>query len=174
LAKKRKFAVYKTLASALSRAGVNYSGATATVLLQAFVENRGILTAMQVEEAGLLVDTEDKNKKINFKAWRDPLLKGGWLVYDHNLCRSMGPGYGSYHQPGKKLVPYLNKELNKAKLVATKDEVDSMRADYSELRIRVEALETAVDSIIEIVDPPTSPEKRIFYTANPERLVRVM
>lgn len=157
----RKYGVYNALEIAFRKAGFEKSGALTTLLLETFLENKGILTANAVKKAELCTDE-------GFKVWREPLIKAGWLAYDHELAKALKKG--SLHQAGKQLVPYINKEIMKFQHVATKSDIDSIRADYSHLEGRLQALETAFDSLIERVDPPSSPEKRRYYTANPAKL----
>ena len=157
----RKFATYNALEVTLRRAGFEKTGGLTTLLLETFIENGGILTADAVKKADLCGEE-------SFKAWREPLIKAGWLHYDHILAKSMQKG--SLHQPGKLLIPYINKEISKTRQIATRDDVDEMKVNFATLESRIQALETAFDSLIERVDPPTSPEKRRYYTANPGKL----
>lgn len=157
----RKYVTYNALEVTLRRAGFEKPGALTTLLLETFLENKGILTANAVKKAELCEDE-------GFKAWREPLIKAGWLEYDHELAKVSKKG--SLHQAGKQLIPYVNKEIMKSQHIATKSDVESIRADYSHLEGRLQALESAFDSLIERVDPPSSPEKRRYYTANPGKL----
>lgn len=157
----RKYGVYNALEIAFRKAGFEKSGSLTTLLLETFLENNGILTANAVKNAELC-------ENEGFKAWREPLIKDGWLEYNHELAKVLKKG--SLHQAGKQLISYLNKEIHKTKQIATKQDVDAIMENYANLESRIQTLETAFDSLIERVDPPTSPEKRRYYTANPNKL----
>ena len=158
----RKFAIYNTLQAALRRAGFEKTGALTTLLLETFIENAGLLTANAVKKADLCgVD--------GFKAWREPLIKAGWLQYDHELAKALLKG--SQHQPGKLLIPYLNKEKMKSHSLVTEKQLND---SLSSIHTRVDALGGFVRLLIEKVDPPWDEEKEERYMHSPGALVDKM
>lgn len=114
--KNRKYKTYNALVLALRKAGITAHGTTATLLLEALLENEGRLLASTVYSRGLC----EENK---FKEWRKNLIDKGWLVW----CEAQADK-GKYH-PGKKLLPYINKEILARKELATRESVESLRSD---------------------------------------------
>lgn len=173
MTKSRKYAVYKTLAAAVTRSGIKQAGVTASLLLKTFIENDGILTAKTVEDLELC-DSE------GFKAWRDPLIKAGWLLYDHEYARAVKKG--SLHQPGKKLISYLNKERMRNQEIATKKYVDgkiaaSEKQSASEMEVmrsELNGVKDLVKMIIARLDDPYTDEKFADYSTNPEKMLRLI
>jgi len=158
----RKYSVYNTMQAALRRAGFEKSGVLTTLLLETFLEYDGILTAKRVEDLGLC-------ESEGFKAWREPLIKAGWLQYDHEFAKATKKG--SLHQPGRKLVRYVNKERANTQELASKRYVDKRVEQTDE---RLTALENLVDVIIEAFDPPGNEEKRKKYSKDPDGLLRLI
>lgn len=157
----RKFAIYNTLQAALRRAGFEKTGALATVFLETFIERDGLLTANDVMAAGLCA-------KDGFKAWREPLIKAGWLAYDHEFAKLMKKG--SLHQPGKKLLSYINKERPRHDAVATEKQLRSVQSDVSAVKDEVALMTSFLRRLIDRVDPPWSEEKMQSYLQDPDSL----
>lgn len=158
----RKYGVYNALEIALRKAGFENSGSLTTLLLETFLDNDGILTARKVKLAGLCGDEE-------FKKWRETLIKDGWLVYDHQLAKSLKKG--SFHQPGKLLNQYLNKEKFKSHSLVTEKQ---LHQSIAPLQARMEAMEVFLRGVIEDGDPPYDEEKGKRYLADPKAFVRAV
>ncbi len=157
----RKFGIYNALEVALRRAGFDKTGVLTTLLLETFLENDGRLTALSVEKVGLC-------EKSKFKEWREPLMKAGWLQYDYEYAKATRKG--SVHQPGKKLVPYLNKEkLQKHSLVTE----TQLNRSLAPIESRMVALNKFIRGLIEAGDPPYTEEKENEYLPNPKALLKV-
>ena len=127
----RKFSVYNSLEKVLRRSGVGQSGATSTLLLETFLDHDGRLLASAVYARGLC------NEK-QFREWRKNLIDKGWLLWNESQNDK-----GVYF-PGKKLMPYINKEILAQKEIATRDSVEKVRAekaDRSELEETKKKLE---------------------------------
>jgi hypothetical protein len=127
----RRFFSYNALYKALGHAAVPNSGAHATLLLETFLENDGRLLASTVYARGLCNEKE-------FREWRKNLIDKGWLVWNETQQDK-----GLYF-PGKKLSPYVNKEILAQKEIATRDSVEKVKAekaDRSELEETKKKLE---------------------------------
>jgi hypothetical protein len=143
-----KFAVYQSLLLALKRAKINEAGATATLLLECFIESGGELKASAVE-------TRELCPIGKFKVWRDELIAKGWLTYSI--------GSYSHHSPGPKLLKYINKEKSTTFELATTDELRAVDKKHdktkADLEARLSKAEKAISELIELIDPPGSEEK---------------
>lgn len=172
----RKYGVYNALEIALRKSGVIAPGKVASLLLDSFLQNEGVITKYNVEKAGLC-ETE------GFKTWREPLIKAGWLQYDFAYAKAIKKG--SIHQPGKLLIPYLNKEKMKSKELATQDDI--RRVDYKiavneqQNEMKLESLRSELDGVKELVkmiisrlDDPYTEEKFVDYSNNPEKMLRLI
>jgi hypothetical protein len=140
----KMFRSYDLLRVSLKRAGIPNSGATATLLLECFLNNHGDLKASLVEARGLC-------EAGKFKIWRDELITKGWLHYSI--------GDYSRHSAGQKLVKYINKEKMLSSEIATTDEVFKVDSKVNKLEERVSLLEATVSDLIEELDPPVTEEK---------------
>jgi dGTP triphosphohydrolase len=113
------------------RSKIELSGATATLILEAFLEDRGRIIASKAVARGLCKEGE-------FWQWRKTLIEKGWLQWSESQQDK-----GQYF-PGKKLMPYVNKEILAQKEIATRESVDKVRAekaDRSELEETKKKLE---------------------------------
>lgn len=117
--KGRKFTTYNALMLAMRRAKVPMFGAHATLLLETFTELDGRLLASTVYARGLCDEKQ-------FRDWRKNLVDKGWLIWNENQNDK-----GVYF-PGKKLMPYINKELLSREQVATRSSVEKVREDLSQ------------------------------------------
>ncbi len=142
----RRFNCWNSVQLVLKRGGVQSHGSTATLLLETFVEDSGRLTASKVVARGLCKEGE-------FWSWRKSMIEKGWLNWSEQQ-----PDKGQYF-PGKKLIPYINKEKLYSKEIATKDEVAS-RAEFQDLKERMNRIEEVVQELKEAVAPPDTDEKR--------------
>jgi len=98
---------------------------TATLILEAFMANDGRLLASTVYARGLC---EDKQ----FREWRKNLIEKEWLIWSESQTDK-----GIYF-PGKKLIPYINKEKTAQKELATRESVEKVRSDL-DLKIDMKA-----------------------------------
>lgn len=169
----RRFKVYKSLTEALRRAKVESSGTVATLLLECFMEDSGRLQSSKVIARGLCEEGK-------FTAWRDEMVKNGWLTWSQHQSDK-----GQYFA-GKKLAPYLNKEKSSEEVItrkdiipkehiATKDDLDR-KADKSDLdatNIRLEMtqkqLESAQRTIQEIADAVRELQEAMIPPDNPHK-----
>jgi hypothetical protein len=115
----RRFSVYNALYKAIGTSGVSSSGSVATLLLEMFLEGSGRLVASTVYAQGLCDEKQ-------FRDWRKNLIEKGWLVWNESQTDK-----GVYF-PGKKLLPYINKEKLAQKEIATRESVEKVRSDLSE------------------------------------------
>jgi len=150
---KRAFCVYQALRKALERSDVRQAGATSTLFLEAFLEDSGRLTASKVVSRGLCNEGE-------FSVWRKQLVDKGWLVWSE-----IQNDNGQYF-PGKKLMPYINKEKIVSREIVTKDEVLSKseaatKDEVQDLKARMNRIEEVVQQLQKAVLPPDTEEKRL-------------
>lgn len=148
----RKFKNSEPLRLALLRSKIEHSGAASTLLLEAFIEDSGRLTASKVVSRGLCQEGE-------FSQWRRKMVDGGWIVWSE-----IQSDKGQYF-PGKKLIGYINKEKVSSKEIVTKDEVipkeeAATKAELQELKIRMNRIEDAVAELQKTYEPPETEEKR--------------
>jgi dGTP triphosphohydrolase len=115
----RKFRQSEPLRLALLRSGIELSGATATLILEAFLEDRGRIVASKAVARGLCKEGE-------FWQWRKTLIEKGWLQWSQTQQDK-----GQYF-PGKKLMTYVNKEILAQKEIATRESVDQVRAEKAD------------------------------------------
>lgn len=153
--KERKFVSYNALYKSLGAAGVSKSGATATLLLELFLEDGGRLQASKVVSRGIC-------EEGHFSEWRDGMVKAGWLVWSHTQADR-----GLYFA-GKRLASYLNREKLKTQEIATKqdlagkadrDEVQELRAMLNEHEERLAKIEDVSRRLQQAIEPPDTPEK---------------
>ena len=133
--KDRKFTVYNALEVALRRGKIEKAGATSTLLLETFLEDGGRLKASKVYSRELC-------EEAHFMVWRKVLIQKEWLVWSESQADK-----GQYH-PGKKLIPYINKEKSSQKEIVTKDEVPS-KADFNNLKLELTDTKNRVTTIEE-------------------------
>lgn len=151
--KDRRFKTYNAIEIALRKAKVIKPGAVATLILEAFLEDGGRLTASKAVSRGVCNEGE-------FSSWRKQLIENGWLIWSESQNDK-----GQYF-PGKKMISYLNKEKIASKELVTKDEVLSKhqaatKDELQELRARMNRIEDVVQELKEAVTPPDSEEKRL-------------
>lgn len=153
---RRKFKQSEPLRLALLRSGFEQSGTTSTLLLELFIEDGGRCSAAKVVARGLCKDGE-------FWAWRKELVEKGWLQWSEQQSDK-----GQYF-PGKKLMPYINKEKLSSKEIATVDQIHSLdkkidskadRAEVNELRQQVNDLKEWVMELKAASEPPDTDEKK--------------
>jgi dGTP triphosphohydrolase len=172
--KERRFTCYNALEVSIRRGGVLSPGATATLILEAFLEDRGRIVASKAVARGLCKEGE-------FWQWRKTLIEKGWLQWSQTQQDK-----GQYF-PGKKLMPYVNKEILAQKEIATRESVEQVRAEkadrseFQETKKKLEAtsskleetsskLEATNRALAEIADsvrelqealiPPETPAKK--------------
>ena len=161
--KERRFKVYQPLLLALKRAKVEKAGAVATLLLECFIEDGGSHLASKVVARGLC-------EEGCFHAWRDEMVKNGWLVWSINQADK-----GQYFV-GKKLVSYINREKTSSKELVTRDEIlpreeAATKAELEELRRELNAAKTKIDKVVSAFledNPPDTPERRKSVEKNLE------
>lgn len=149
----RKFTQYIAVSSALRRSGVQNYGMCATTLLEAFLEDSGRLTASKVISRKLCNEGE-------FSYWRKQLIGKGWLIWSETQTDK-----GVYF-PGKKLMPYINKEKIASRELVTKDEVllkgeAATKSELQELKARMNKMEEAIEKLNKTYIPPETAEKRL-------------
>ena len=135
----RSFKTYKALFQALQRDGIKPAGPTATLLLELFVFHNGRLVAGTVVRKRLC-------KELEFKQWRQPLIDRGWLVYDQMKYKNDW----TLHQPGTKLLEYVNKERAQREEMASKAYVDAKFAAFAK-------------AVMEKIDPPYTPQRLAMW-----------
>jgi hypothetical protein len=128
-------------------------GALSSLILEAFLEDSGRITASKVVSRKLCNEGE-------FSVWRKQLIDKGWLVWSE-----VQTDKGQYF-PGKKLMPYVNKEKISSKEIVTKDEVLSRseaatKVELQDLRARMNRIEEVVQDLQKAVAPPDTEEKRL-------------
>lgn len=134
----RKYNMYTKLAQQLKREGYNKPGVLCSALLDAFIEDRGVIYAHSWVKAGLC-------EEGSFKNYRDRLVKFGWLEYTYNRSENW-----EKHQPGARLMKYINEEKASKDLLVTQKELKK-------------ALENLARNIIEDLNPPFTVEKLEKY-----------
>lgn len=137
--KERRFLCYNALEVSIRRSGVLSPGAVATLILEAFLEDNGRISASKVVARGLCNEGE-------FWLWRKTLIEKGWLQWSEAQHDK-----GQYF-PGKKLMPYVNKEILAQKEIATRESVEQVRAekaDRSELEVTRQKLEATSSKLEE-------------------------
>lgn len=142
--KERKYKVYNALEIALRKHKTPHSGATATLLLECFLEDNGRLNASKVVARGICEEGK-------FTCWRDEMIKSGWLVWNQNQGDK-----GKYFS-GKKLIPYLNKEKIATKELATRDEIVTKdevpsKEEFDDLKEKVAKIEASMREIYATLD----------------------
>lgn len=148
---KRKFLTWNALQLALKKSMCSSHGATATILLEAFLENEGRLLAAQVLARGICEEGK-------FRDWRKELIDKEWIKWSETQTDK-----GQYF-PGKKLIRYINKEKIASKEMVTKDEVLSKneaatKVELQEVKDRLSKVECGVGEIYKQLnlgepDPP--------------------
>ena len=118
----RRFQQNEALRVALFRQKFALSGSISTVLLETFLENDGRILASKVVARGICEEGK-------FREWRKELIDKEWLKWSENQDDK-----GQYY-PGKKLLPYINKEKLSSKEIVTKDEVLSKNEAATKLEL---------------------------------------
>ena len=158
----KKFAEWDKLRRALVRSkGIDSPGKVATILLETFVEQNGKLRVSMCRERGLCLNGGD------FYEWRRLLKEKDWLSYDTD-----GDGKLIRYFPGRRLVPYVNREKLKFEIATTHDlhaleikanEKFVSKEEYQQLEKRIKQAEEAISNLIETLDPPSGPEKVLGF-----------
>lgn len=148
------FKSYHGLLQALHRQKVMNPGIVATTLLEVFIHMNGDMKASFIQGKGLC-------EPGKFTEWRENLIKKGWLSYTI--------GAYSRHQPGPKLIKYINKEKSFSCELASIPDVQNLvskareematKEELAQVKERVSLLEEAVKNMIEEFDPPVTEEK---------------
>ena len=154
--RERKYKNYNALEIALRKSQTQYAGATATLLLECFLEDNGRLQASKVVARGIC-------EEGSFSNWRNEMLKNGWLVWSQNQTDK-----GQYFA-GKKLISYINKEKLSSREIVTRDEVAS-KNEVESLKERMNRIEEVVQELKKSMEPPDTEEKRKARERAAERL----
>lgn len=195
MAKNMKYKQHENVRKGMAKDGIPNSSKVASILFKVFLELDGKLRVEICREKKLCTKPGD------FYEWRSNLKKKGWLEYETDQ-----QGRLRYYQPGRKLLGYINKEKALSFEIASKDEIrfsemrtnkmiksvekdarNQMEQKYSilenkhdKLEKEVNALKTAVDRVLNIIDPEADEKKRAnfmnggydpaFKTIDPESL----
>lgn len=145
--------IYQAMLQRFRRAGHSNPGVLASFYLDVFVFKTKTVKADDVYDLNLAP------QGTFTEIWREEQKKAGYLTW---TTTAIGPRFRVDYKSGPKILKYIN---NASMLV---DQVVT-RSDFDLLSQRVDLLESALDVVIEIVDPPTSAEKRIHYS-DPQNL----
>ncbi len=155
--------VYRSFVSMLRRKGVKNYGLVASLYFDVFfVESCRIKKELLVnkgfcnDSVGAFSAWRKEQKRLELLDWTEIKLSNGKVRVDY--------------KPGAASLAYLNNATISNQQLATKDDVRNVRYEISELSERVSALEAAMDNIIERFDPPTTKDKRVFYTQHPDKI----
>lgn len=178
MARNTKYRQHENVRKGMASDKIANSSKVATILFKAFLELDGKLRVELCREKKLCMNSGE------FYEWRAFLKKKGWLDYE-----SDSNGRLRYYHPGRKLLPYINKEKSQNFELASKDEIrfSEMRTnekiksveleahnqiekkysvlenEHEKMKDRMSKLEAAMDRIINIVDPDTNEAKRKKY-----------
>ena len=141
-----KFSQYENVRKALSRSGIKNQGAIATILLQTFVERNGKMKAEDVYAKKLCAPGK-------FKEWRKTLINKDWIIFELEDQKF------SRYRPGRKLIPYLNREKLENQEIATKDDINRVADTTDKIEHRLSALEKVVAGMMAKYDPPVTKDK---------------
>jgi hypothetical protein len=157
----KKYVEWDRLRCALVRNKIESPGKVATILLEAFVGQNGKLRVSMCREKGLCLNGGE------FYEWRRMLKEKDWLAYDTD-----DEGKLIRYFPGRRLVPYVNREKAKFEIATTHDllalEVKAnekfvSKEEYQQLEKRIKQAEKAISNLIETLDPPSGPEKVLKF-----------
>ena len=149
----RSYKQYIALSSALRRSKIKNYGSVASYFLEVFVEREGRILAVDVALKGLCKEGE-------FSKWRSEMISKGWLEWSSSQADR-----GQYFA-GKKLVKYINRELQENKQIATVDqiyELDLRKAEKSEvddLRIQMNEMKEWINQLSVASEPPDNELKK--------------
>lgn len=121
---KRTFITYQAVRKSLERAQFRPAGVLSTLLLETFLECEGRLLASKVVAIELCEDGK-------FREWRKELIDKEWLRWSE-----IQDDKGQYF-PGRKLLPYINKEKIASKEIVTKNEVLSKNEAATKVEVQV-------------------------------------
>lgn len=171
--KRRKFLTYMPLTMALRKSGVKAPGKVATLLLEAFVLHDGRIIASHVYSKNIC---EEKQ----FREWRRELIEKSWLTWTEVQLDK-----GLYY-PGKKLIPYINKEKAEIKIIATQDSVENLRVDLKrdidtkadkselqDLKAKMNEIAEAVQNLQKASTPPDDDAKKKMREESTAKLVKL-
>ena len=153
LHKKYKRSQYDNLRKALKRNQVNNSGVVASLFLDIFIDRNGRMAASEVSANRICKDGE-------FSKWRSEMISKGWLEWSATQSDK-----GQYFS-GRKLIKYINRELQETKQLATVEQIhdlDMRKAeadDVNDLKARMNAIEEAVSRLVKASAPPDNEEKK--------------
>ena len=161
----KKYTVYNALRLSLGRNNFVNPSKLATYLLNVFVDGKGKIRSSEVYSLGLC-DSDEKE----FKEWRKLLSDEGWIEFTIESNRYI------QYRAGKKLLKYINKEKFQTRELATKDDLLNhtmpleekldQKADKETVeelfatKEEVEELRATLNRVVNIIDPPDSPQKR--------------
>lgn len=153
----QRYAVYNAIHLALRGDGFKAPAGLGGYLMDKFIRATDPvpIVAEEVIEKGFCTG----KKGDLFSDWRAALIDKKWLDYDHSTAlsaRTIGAC-----SPGIKLNRYLTKEKIQNKNLVTTEMLDA----------RVDVLQDLLKNLIEIVDPPYTPEKGEEYGSNTKVLV---
>lgn len=156
-----KYINWNKVKCALARAKIQSPGKAATLLLDTFLEQNARLRAAEVYK-------KDLCEEGKFYAWRKELCDKGWLVFELT-----NQGKVARYFPGKKLMKYINHEKSLRFETATTMDLAHMDAEieakyvskesHEKLSEEVGKLRSAMDRVINILDPDTNERKREKY-----------
>jgi hypothetical protein len=169
----RRFAQSEALRVALYRQKIALSGSISTLLLETFLEDSGRLLSSRVVARGLC-------EEGYFGKWRKDLIDKGWLVWSETQSDK-----GLYY-PGKKLIPYINKEKAQINVMATQDSVESLRVDLKkdidmkadkselqDLKAKMNEIAEAVQNLQIASTPPDDDIKKKMREESTAKLVKL-
>ncbi|MDQ3234285.1 MAG: hypothetical protein M3Q07_20955 [Pseudobdellovibrionaceae bacterium] len=175
-----KYSVYNAVSKKLKADGVEGDGVVATILLETFLERKGVLKAAHVygkktkgkkgQPGKILIGDE---VGISFKDWRKNLENLGWIIYDEEF--SNRTRRYSDHQAGPKLIEYLNAERTRISEFATMDDIRRVDTDIQALRDELTELKNAIQlgaTKYLAVIPPDTKERRNILDLNFRRTGR--
>jgi hypothetical protein len=145
--KERRFKTYNAMEIALRKIKMRKPGAVATLLLEAFLEDGGRIPASKAVSREICNEGE-------FSAWRKQLIEKGWLIWSESQSDK-----GLYF-PGKKLMPYVNKEKFLSREIVTKEEV--LSKDQAATKRELEAVKKKLDATEARVSTIENSMKKIY------------
>lgn len=160
----QRYAVYNAIHLALRGDGFKVPAGLGGYLMDKFIRatNPVPIIAEEVIEKGFCTG----KKGDLFSDWRAALVDKQWLQYDHATALT-AKTIGAC-APGKRLNRYLTKEKILNKNIVTTDMLDDVKQHVD---ARVDVLQDLLKNLIEIVDPPYTPEKGEEYGSNTKVLV---
>ncbi|RZK11670.1 MAG: hypothetical protein EOO46_05965 [Flavobacterium sp.] len=156
--------IKKAMLAKFKRADQRLPGVLANLYLDHFVFETRKISATDVYALGLA------EQDTFTKEWREQQKKLGYLRWDH-----VPTGYKDHKKTVYRIGPELLSYINDAKKLT--DELVTMKqfnTQFEELSAKVAMMQDAFDRLINALDNPVTPEKRIMYIENPMKLLAVM